>query len=33
MQGRMPAFIREEGQFYEGGPVWRVEQISPVFSH
>ena len=32
MGGTMPAFIREEGQFYEGGPVWRIEQISPVFS-
>ena len=31
MQDKMPAFIREEGQFYEGGPVWRVQQISPVF--
>jgi hypothetical protein len=33
MQGRMPAFIREEGQFYEGGPIWRVEPISPSFTH
>ncbi len=33
MQGSMPAFIREEGQFYEGGPIWRIEQISPVFSN
>ena len=30
--GTAPAFIREEGQFYEGGPVWRIEQISPTFS-
>ncbi len=29
--GTSPAFIREEGQFYEGGPIWRVEQISPTF--
>ncbi len=26
-----PAFIREEGALYEGGPIWRVEQISPSF--
>lgn len=31
--GASPAFIREEGQLYEGGPVWRVEQISPEFPH
>ena len=29
--GDCPAFIREEGALYEGGPVWRVEQISPEF--
>ena len=29
--GPTPAFIREEGQLYEGGPVWRIEQISPAF--
>jgi hypothetical protein len=31
--GAHPAFIREEGQLYEGGPIWRIEQISPVFLH
>jgi hypothetical protein len=31
--GAHPAFIREEGQLYEGGPIWRVEQVSPTFSH
>jgi hypothetical protein len=31
--GTSPAFIREEGQLYEGGPLWRIEQISPTFSH
>jgi hypothetical protein len=31
--GASPAFIREEGQMYEGGPIWRVEQISPRFPH
>lgn len=31
--GSSPAFIREEGQLYEGGPIWRIEQISPTFPH
>ena len=29
--GSDPAFIREEGQLYQGGPVWRIQQISPAF--
>jgi hypothetical protein len=29
--GSDPAFIREEGQFYEGGPLWRIQQISAAF--
>jgi hypothetical protein len=29
--GDSPAFIREQGQLYEGGPIWRIEQISPAF--
>ncbi len=29
--GTHPAFIREEGQLFEGGPIWRIEQISPNF--
>jgi hypothetical protein len=32
LEGAAPAFIREEGQLYEGGPIWRIEQISPTFS-
>ncbi len=31
LPGKSPAFIREEGPLYEGGPVWRIEQISPEF--
>jgi hypothetical protein len=31
LTGPSPAFIREEGQFFEGGPIWRVELISPTF--
>lgn len=31
MEGNQaPGFVREEGQFFEGGPVWRIEQVSPV---
>jgi hypothetical protein len=33
LTGTSPAFIREEGQLYEGGPIWRIEQISPDFPH
>ncbi len=31
--GAPPAFVREEGPLYEGGPIWRMEQINPTFSH
>jgi hypothetical protein len=31
--GTPPAFVREEGPLYEGGPIWRMEEISPTFSH
>jgi hypothetical protein len=30
--GDAPAFVKEEGQFFEGGPIWRVELVSPVFA-
>ena len=30
-KGSPPAFIREEGQIYEGGPVLRMEQVAPTF--
>ena len=33
LEGTAPAFIREEGQRYDGGPIWLIEQISPAFSH
>jgi hypothetical protein len=32
LTGTFPAFIREEGPLYEGGPVWRIEQTSPRFA-
>jgi hypothetical protein len=31
LPGPSPAFIREEGPLYEGGPIWRIEQVSPEF--
>jgi hypothetical protein len=31
--GTPPAFVREEGPLYEGGPIWRLEEISPTFTH
>jgi len=31
LSGDDPAFIREEGTLYEGGPVLRIQQISAVF--
>ena len=33
LTGTFPAFIREEGPLYEGGPVWRIEQTSPKFAN
>jgi hypothetical protein len=32
LAGDAPAFIREEGPLYVGGPVWRIQQVSAVFS-
>jgi hypothetical protein len=29
--GDAPGFVRSEGQFYEGGPVWRIELASPDY--
>lgn len=29
--GAPPVFVREEGPLYEGGPIWRIEQVSPSF--
>jgi hypothetical protein len=31
LPGEAPAFVREQGQFYERGPVWRLDLIAPVF--
>jgi hypothetical protein len=32
LSGSDPAFIREEGPLYQGGPVWRIQQVSPAFA-
>ena len=29
--GKAPAFVRMEGQFYEGGPIWKIELTSPIW--
>ena len=29
--GDAPVFLRSEGQLYEGGPIWRIEQITPAW--
>ena len=29
--GEAPVFLKEEGPLYDGGPIWRIEQVSPVW--
>ena len=29
--GGFPVFVRSEGQMFEGGPIWTIEQTSPVW--
>jgi hypothetical protein len=29
--GMAPAFVKEEGPFYEGGPIWSIQLTSPVW--
>jgi len=31
LPGDAPAFLRLEGQLFMGGPIWRIEQSSPVW--
>lgn len=31
MGGEAPAFVKEEGPLYEGGPVWTIQLTSPVW--
>jgi hypothetical protein len=28
--GDAPAFVRQQGQFFAGGPIWTVEQTAPT---
>jgi len=32
MEGEAPTLLRSEGPLYEGGPVWRIDQISPQWA-
>jgi hypothetical protein len=32
LEGAAPAFVKSEQQLYYGGPVWRIELISPAWS-
>jgi hypothetical protein len=32
VEGDAPAFLKSEGQLFAGGPVWRVELVSPAWS-
>jgi hypothetical protein len=29
--GEAPAFVKSEGPFYQGGPIWRIELASPIW--
>jgi hypothetical protein len=31
MDGEVPTFLKMEGQFYEQGPIWTVELVSPTW--
>lgn len=31
LQGEAPAFVKSEGPLFFGGPVWRIELVSPVW--
>lgn len=31
MGGDAPAFVRSEGQLYQGGPVWRIDLLCPTW--
>jgi hypothetical protein len=30
-EGPAPCFVKEEGPFFEGGPIWTIELASPVW--
>lgn len=31
LEGEAPAFVKSEGALYLGGPIWRIELVSPVW--
>ena len=31
LNDRAPTFVRSEGPMFDGGPVWRIELISPTW--
>jgi hypothetical protein len=31
LQGEAPAFVKSEGPMFQGGPIWRIELVSPVW--
>jgi hypothetical protein len=31
LQGETPLFLKSEGPMFEGGPIWRIELVSPVW--
>jgi hypothetical protein len=31
LEGEAPAFVKSESQLYLGGPIWRIELVSPVW--
>lgn len=33
LEGEAPTFLKSEGPLYEGGPVWRIELISPEWTN
>ncbi|HEY4379138.1 MAG TPA: hypothetical protein VGN01_02265 [Acidobacteriaceae bacterium] len=32
-EGPAPGFVKEQGPFYEGGPIWAIELASPVWAN
>ena len=32
IEGEAPTLLRSEGPLYEGGPVWRIDQVSPEWA-
>lgn len=33
LEGDAPAFVKSEGPLHLGGPIWRIELLSPAFPH